>query len=136
MKMATPVIMPRQGQSVDSCVIGEWHKKKGDAVRVGDLLFTYETDKATFDEEARVEGTLLAVFFADGDDVACLTNVCVIGDEGEEWSTFIPEDATTDGHTPSCDQTSSSTEKSPPHNRFHRYTCDLHAATLYYSTSV
>lgn len=112
--MATPVIMPRQGQSVDSCVIGEWHKKKGDAVRVGDLLFTYETDKATFDEEARVEGTLLAVFFAEGDDVACLTNVCVIGDEGEDWSTFIPEDATTDGHTPSCDQTSSSTEKSPP----------------------
>lgn len=26
--MATPVIMPRQGQSVESCIIGEWHKKK------------------------------------------------------------------------------------------------------------
>lgn len=112
--MATPVIMPRQGQSVDSCVIGEWHKKKGDAVRVGDLLFTYETDKATFDEEARVEGTLLAIFFSEGDDVACLTNVCVIGAEGEDWSTFIPEDATADGHILTCDQTPCSTGKSPP----------------------
>ena len=44
--MATPVIMPRQGQSVESCIIGKWHKKQGDSVAVGDLLFTYETDKA------------------------------------------------------------------------------------------
>ena len=27
--MATLVIMPRQGQSVESCVITEWKKKKG-----------------------------------------------------------------------------------------------------------
>ena len=45
--MATPVIMPRQGQSVESCIIGKWHKKKGDSVASGDTLFTYETDKAT-----------------------------------------------------------------------------------------
>ena len=51
--MATPVIMPRQGQSVESCIIGKWHKAVGDTVAVGDILFTYETDKATFDEEAK-----------------------------------------------------------------------------------
>ena len=61
--MATPVIMPRQGQSVESCIIGKWHKQKGDQVNVGDMLFTYETDKATFDEEATVAGTLLEIFF-------------------------------------------------------------------------
>ena len=54
--MATPVIMPRQGQSVESCIIGKWHKKQGDSVAVGDLLFTYETDKAIFDEAATVAG--------------------------------------------------------------------------------
>ena len=47
--MAIAVIMPRQGQSVESCVITEWHKKKGDRVRVGDILFSYETDKSSFD---------------------------------------------------------------------------------------
>ena len=28
--MATVVIMPRQGQSVESCIITTWQKKKGD----------------------------------------------------------------------------------------------------------
>lgn len=88
--MATPVIMPRQGQSVESCIIATWHKQKGDKVNEGDLLFTYETDKATFDEEAKVSGTLIDVFFEEGDDVECLLNVCVIGEEGEDTSAFRP----------------------------------------------
>lgn len=88
--MATPVIMPRQGQSVESCIIGKWHKQKGDKINVGDILFTYETDKATFDEEAKVEGILLDVFYEEGDDVECLLNVCVIGNEGESTAEFNP----------------------------------------------
>ena len=36
--MATPVIMPRQGQSVESCIIGKWYKKVGDKVDFGGLL--------------------------------------------------------------------------------------------------
>lgn len=88
--MATPVIMPRQGQSVESCIIGKWHKQLGDAVKAGDLLFTYETDKATFDEASKVDGTMLAVFFAEGDDVPCLLNVCVIGQPGESFAEFNP----------------------------------------------
>jgi len=88
--MATPVIMPRQGQSVESCIITKWNVKKGDKVKIGDILFTYETDKATFDEEAKVEGTVLDIFFEEGDDVPCLTNVCVIGNEGESTAEFDP----------------------------------------------
>ena len=80
--MAIAVIMPRQGQSVESCVITEWHKKKGDRVRVGDILFSYETDKSSFDEKSPVDGVLLGIFAEEGDDVPCLENVCVIGEEG------------------------------------------------------
>ena len=89
--MATPIIMPRQGQSVESCVIGTWHKHEGDKVAVGDTLFTYETDKATFEEKAKVEGVLLALFFEEGDEVECLKNVCVIGTEGESIEEFCPK---------------------------------------------
>jgi pyruvate dehydrogenase E2 component (dihydrolipoamide acetyltransferase) len=89
--MATPVIMPRQGQTVESCIIGEWHKKRGDRVKTGDILFTYETDKAVFEEEAKVEGTILEIFFEEGEDVPVLTNVCVIGEEGEDCSEFNPK---------------------------------------------
>lgn len=93
--MATPVIMPRQGQSVESCIIAKWAKKKGDKVQPGDVLFTYETDKATFDEEAKVGGVLLDIFFQEGDDVPCLINVCVIGNEGEDASVFNPNSTQT-----------------------------------------
>ncbi len=89
--MATLVIMPRQGQSVESCVITEWVKKVGDKVNVGDTLFSYETDKSSFEEAAQVEGTLLAVFCEDGDDVPCLDPVCVIGAEGEDFSALVPK---------------------------------------------
>lgn len=91
--MATPVIMPRQGISVESCIITEWHVKKGDDVKSGDLLFTYETDKATFEEEAAIDGKILDIFFEDGDEAECLLNVCVIGSEGEDASQYAPEGA-------------------------------------------
>ena len=91
--MATPVIMPRQGQSVESCIIGKWYKKVGDKVAAGEDLFTYETDKAAFDEAAKVDGEILAIFFEENDDVPCLTNVCVIGNKGEDFSALDPRGA-------------------------------------------
>jgi len=86
--MAVSVIMPRQGQSVESCILTEWKKKVGDPVKVGDILFSYETDKASFEEEAKVDGTLLAVFFNEQDDIPCLEEVAVIGNPGEDISGF------------------------------------------------
>ena len=87
--MAIPVIMPRQGQSVESCIINKWMKKVGDKVEVGDILFSYETDKAAFEEEAKESGTLLAILAEEGDDVTCLDNVAVLGEEGEDISAFL-----------------------------------------------
>jgi pyruvate dehydrogenase E2 component (dihydrolipoamide acetyltransferase) len=78
---------------VESCVITGWMKKAGDQVHVGDVLFSYETDKASFEEEAGTDGILLAVFFQEGDDVPCLTNVAVIGAEGESVEEFRPGSA-------------------------------------------
>ena len=89
--MATPVIMPRQGQSVESCIITEWKKHVGEQVSVGDVLFSYETDKSTFEEQAKVEGTLLAVFYHAEDDVPVLLNVAVIGNPGESFAEFAPD---------------------------------------------
>jgi pyruvate dehydrogenase E2 component (dihydrolipoamide acetyltransferase) len=89
--MATVVIMPKQGQSVESCILTEMKKKKGDTVAAGDILFSYETDKASFEEEAKVSGTVLEVFFSDGDEIPVLTNVMVIGNPGESTEEFRPE---------------------------------------------
>ena len=53
--MATAVIMPKQGQSVESCVITSWEKHVGDEVHAGECLFTYETDKASFEGGRQTE---------------------------------------------------------------------------------
>ena len=84
--MATVVIMPRQGQSVESCIITAFNKKVGDAVEAGEILFSYETDKSSFEEPAPVAGKILAIFREEGDDVPCLENVLVIGNDGEDFS--------------------------------------------------
>ncbi len=88
--MAIPVVLPQCGQSVESCILTKWHKKAGEAVRTGEPLFTYETDKAVFDEEAKVAGTLLAVFFEEQEEAPCLSCVAVIGEAGEEFERFRP----------------------------------------------
>ena len=87
--MATAVIMPRQGQSVESCIITSWSKKVGDKVAKGDVLFSYETDKSAFDEVSEVEGTVLKILAEEGDDVPCLDVVCIIGAEGEDISALL-----------------------------------------------
>jgi len=89
--MATAVIMPKQGQSVETCIITKWFKQKGDSVSVGDILFSYETDKAAFDLESTAGGILLDVFFSEGAEVPVLTNVAVIGISGEETQSFNPD---------------------------------------------
>ena len=91
--MANVVIMPKQGQSVESCIVTEFKKKVGDKVAVGDILFSYETDKASFDEESKFDGTVLACFFKDNDEIPVLTNVMVIGNPGESFAEFAPDGA-------------------------------------------
>jgi pyruvate dehydrogenase E2 component (dihydrolipoamide acetyltransferase) len=93
--MAVPVIMPRQGQSVESCIISEWTKQKGDKVEEGEVLCVYETDKASFELESPASGILLETFFTADDDVPVLANIAVIGKEGEAIDDFRPENATT-----------------------------------------
>jgi pyruvate dehydrogenase E2 component (dihydrolipoamide acetyltransferase) len=88
--MAIAVIMPKQGQSVETCIITKWFRKKGESVSAGDILFSYETDKAAFDLEAPSDGVLLDIFFEEGAEVPVLVNVAVIGKSGEATDSFNP----------------------------------------------
>ncbi len=108
--MAEAVIMPRQGQSVETCVITKWHKEVGERVEEGDLLFSYETDKAAFDEEAKVSGILLARLFEEGDEVPVLQTVAVIGEKGEDISALIKEGARNKDETPAGGEPSPTAE--------------------------
>ncbi len=86
--MAIAIIMPRQGQSVESCIFTQWYKSVGDEVKTGDILFAYETDKASFEQEAESDGILLATFCEEGDEIPVLQNIGVIGQAGESIDEF------------------------------------------------
>ncbi len=88
--MATAVVMPKQGQTVESCIIVEWKKHPGENVAAGDVLCEVETDKAVLEVPSPVAGTLLAQFFAAGDDVPVLTTIAAIGAAGEDVSALRP----------------------------------------------
>ena len=90
--MANVVIMPKQGQSVESCILTELKKRKGDKVAVGDILFAYETDKASFEEESKFEGTVLELLYNEGDEVTVLSNVMIIGEPGEDIEQYLQGD--------------------------------------------
>lgn len=81
--MAIQIKMPRQGQSVESCIITKLYVEEGNKVNEGDLLFAYETDKASFEYESENTGVLLKWLFSEGDEAKVLETVCIIGEEGE-----------------------------------------------------
>ena len=89
--MAIVVSMPKSGPTIERAVIGCWEKKVGDKVAKGDILFTFETDKTSYECKSQADGVLLEIFYEEGDEVAVFTNVCVIGNEGEDITEFRPE---------------------------------------------
>ncbi len=90
----TPVTMPKAGITVESCILTKWNVKVGDTVKVGDIMFSYETDKSSFDFPAEVAGDVLAIFCEEGDEVPVLSNVCAVGPKGEDASCYAPNGAT------------------------------------------
>jgi pyruvate dehydrogenase E2 component (dihydrolipoamide acetyltransferase) len=88
--MATSILMPKQGNSVESCLIVAWKKQKGDTVNVGEILCEVETDKAVMDVESTVSGVLLETFFTEGADVPVQTVIAVVGNPGEDAAGFAP----------------------------------------------
>jgi pyruvate dehydrogenase E2 component (dihydrolipoamide acetyltransferase) len=77
--------MPRQGNTVESCIIGEWKVKEGDSVSAGTVVCVIETDKAVFEVPAGADGAVLKILHEAGDDVPVLEPVAVIGNAGENW---------------------------------------------------
>ena len=87
--MAHVLIMPRQGNTVESCIIQEWKVKEGDAVKSGTAVCIVETDKATFDVPAGADGVVLKILSDAGEDVPVLQPIAIIGAAGEDWQAAL-----------------------------------------------
>src|SRR5262249_23812156 len=56
--MATEIVMPRLGWTMEEGTVVEWLKKDGDAIKPGDIVFTVESDKAVNEVRAFESGIL------------------------------------------------------------------------------
>ena len=91
--MAHILIMPRQGNTVESCIITDWKVKEGDVVSAETIVCGVETDKAAFEVPAGAAGTVLKLLHDSGDDVPVLEPIAVIGDPGEDWQAAISQES-------------------------------------------
>ena len=70
--------IPSQMPGLPMPVIKGVFKKVGDKVKVGDVLFSYESDGAVFEETSALIGTVIASFFKSGDSVSEGTPVLAV----------------------------------------------------------
>jgi pyruvate dehydrogenase E2 component (dihydrolipoamide acetyltransferase) len=115
--MATKIIMPKLGNTVESSVILSWKVKPGDHIAKDSVLCEIETDKATMDVPATVEGTVLALLHKEGDDVPVLEPIAVIGEPGETWedgAETAPGSAADKAETAAAPEPSASARASSP----------------------
>ncbi len=76
--MATDVILPKLGQTMEEGAIVEWLKQEGDPVSRGEALFSVESDKAVLEVESTARGFLRKILVPAGQVVPVLTVVALI----------------------------------------------------------
>ena len=81
--MATAIIMPDFGTTVEQVKLVRWLKAVGDPVKRGDMLCEVETDKATSELESIADGVLLKQVVPEGEDVQQGTVIAYVGAAGE-----------------------------------------------------
>lgn len=91
--MATEVVMPKLGLTMEQGTIGSWLAAEGDQVKKGQALMEVVTDKVTMEVEAQASGVLRKIVVAAGDEVPVATLVGVIAAADEDISDLLSSSA-------------------------------------------
>ncbi|MBC7464082.1 MAG: biotin attachment protein [Actinobacteria bacterium] len=67
--MRTTINMPRVGDTVDEVYLVTWKKSVGEKIAKGESLMEVETDKATVEVPSPIDGTIVELLFAEGDEI-------------------------------------------------------------------
>ena len=86
--MATEVVIPMLGVTVEKGKIIEWLKNEGDTVERSESIFIVEADKVTTEVESPASGILAKILIPADQEVPVLTIVGLITAPGEE----LPDD--------------------------------------------
>lgn len=86
--MATAVLMPKLGLTMDEGTIVKWNFASGETVKKGDVLYALETDKMTNEVVADADG-VLHILHPEGAVVPVTETVGVIAGAGEDVSSYV-----------------------------------------------
>jgi pyruvate dehydrogenase E2 component (dihydrolipoamide acetyltransferase) len=81
--MASEIVMPRMGLTMEEGTLIGWHKAEGQQVTAGEPLFEIETDKSTVEIEAPETGVLGKILVPVGATVPVGTVIGILVKEGE-----------------------------------------------------
>ena len=84
--MPKVVVMPKLGLTMSEGKVFKWHKKEGDEVKVGDVIFEVETDKLTNEVIADQDGFLRKIMVKEGESAKVAEPVGIIAALDEDIS--------------------------------------------------
>ena len=86
--MATEVVMPKLGLTMETGTIGAWLVSEGETVTRGAPILEVVTDKVTMEVEAQTSGVLRRILIPAGEEVAVTTPIGIIAEADEEIGDF------------------------------------------------
>ncbi|MDO8506831.1 MAG: dihydrolipoamide acetyltransferase family protein [Candidatus Limnocylindria bacterium] len=86
----TKIILPKLGLTMDEGRLIAWHKKVGDRVEKGEVLFEVETDKANMEIESAASGFVRRILAPADTTVPVTTVIALLSDTADEP---LPADA-------------------------------------------
>ena len=89
--MAKEIIMPKNGMDMKEGVLIRWLVQVGDKVEKDDPIMEIETDKVTMESESPAGGTVLALYYDEGETIPVLKIIGYIGEEGEQVPAAPPD---------------------------------------------
>ena len=87
--MATEIVMPKLGLTMESGVISAWLVEEGQEVQKGQALLEIATDKVTMEVEAQADGILRKIMVSAGQEVPVSTTIGVIAAADEDIGSFV-----------------------------------------------
>ena len=91
--MATKMLMPLLGQTMEEGTIIKWFKNEGEEVKAGEPLLEVMTDKVNMEVEASESGVLLKILAQVDDIIPVQDPICIIGQPGESIDDLVAGEA-------------------------------------------
>ena len=87
--MATEIVMPKLGLTMESGAISAWLVEEGQEVQKGQALLEIATDKVTMEVEAQAAGILRKILVPAGQEVPVSTTIGVIAAADEDIDSYV-----------------------------------------------